>query len=61
MSSGYRRDFVPRGGGGYTRGRGRGGFKQRPRYWDNDDYYDRDKVSRNHMLISKIKCIILTL
>jgi hypothetical protein len=39
-----RRDFQPRGGGGYRGGRGggRGGFanKQR-RYWDNDDLYDK--------------------
>lgn len=46
-SPGYRdrRDFVPRGGGRGYGGRGRGGgFKARPRYWDNDDYYDKVRI-----------------
>jgi hypothetical protein len=42
--SNNRRDFGSRGGGGYIRGRGAFNKPRLGRYWDNDDYYDRDKV-----------------
>ena len=49
-SAGRTESYREGGGGNYgyrNRGRGgRGGYRPR-RYWDNDDYYKRDRVSRD--------------